>query len=128
MIDIFAQDQILTLSQGMPVSGMGESGSNATHDAEQRTASIDIMHPTRSRSKAVQSGRGQRSLTALVNTLTLSGFQRGPSLGRTVTITARSDTVHDDHCTLKQQDAGHLTGNTKVLRFIDQSRDNGPQV
>ncbi|KAG2342556.1 kinase-like protein [Suillus weaverae] len=86
--------------------GVGESYSNAIFDAEQRTASIDIMHPTRSKSKTVQSGRGQRTLSTIVNTVTLSGSQRGSSLGREVTSAARSDTVYDDHCTSSQQDAG----------------------
>ncbi|KAG1878197.1 kinase-like domain-containing protein [Suillus subluteus] len=107
----FLKSELEALTDGdMPVGGPGESASNAIHNAEQRTASTDIMHPTRSKSKAVQSGR-RHTLAAIVNTVTLLGSKRGSSLGRTVTT-----------------DAGHLVGNTKVLRCIDQSRNDGSQA
>jgi hypothetical protein len=83
-----------------------------------------------SKSKVLQSGRGQleRTFTAVVNTVTLSGSQRGSSLGRIVTTAAHSDTVYDDQCTRSQQDAGQIAGNTNVPERITQFRDEGPQV
>ncbi|KAG1837933.1 kinase-like domain-containing protein [Suillus subalutaceus] len=80
-----------------------------------------------SKTKVVQSGRGQRTLTAIANTFTLSGSRRGSSLGRTVTTAARTDTGYDDHCTSSQQDAGQLTGNTKVYECITHSWDEDSQ-
>ncbi|KAG2030008.1 hypothetical protein BDR03DRAFT_929338 [Suillus americanus] len=63
-----------SLSQDTSVGRVRESHSNTIFDAEQGTASIDIMHLTRSKSKAVQSGRGQSTLTAMVNTATVSSL------------------------------------------------------
>ncbi|KAG2337553.1 kinase-like protein [Suillus weaverae] len=83
----------------------------------------------RSKSKAMQSGRSQRTLSTIVNTVTLSGSQRGSSLGRTVTTAVRSDTDYDDHCTSSRQDAGQLTRNTKVSECITtQPRDGDSQA
>ncbi|KAG2033523.1 kinase-like domain-containing protein [Suillus americanus] len=129
MVMDFLRSELEALTDDdISVGGVGGSHSNAIFDAEQRTAPIDIMHPTRSKSKAVQRGRSQRTLAAIVNTVTLSGPQRGSSFGRTVTTAARFDTVHDDHCTSSQQDAGQLTGNTKVPECIDQSRNDDSQA
>ncbi|KAG1844190.1 hypothetical protein DFJ58DRAFT_31009 [Suillus subalutaceus] len=77
------------------------------------------MHWT---SKVMRSGRRQRTLSTIVNTVTLSGSQRGSTLGRTVTTAAHSDAVCDG--TSSQHDAGQLAGNTKVSECITQSRDD----
>ncbi|KAG2066543.1 hypothetical protein BDR04DRAFT_63589 [Suillus decipiens] len=74
----------------------------------------------RSKSKAAQSGRGQRTLTAFANTVTLSGPRRS-SLGATSNTAAHSNTVYDDHCTSSQQDARQFTGDTEVHECITQS-------
>ncbi|KAG1761960.1 kinase-like domain-containing protein [Suillus occidentalis] len=87
----------------------------------------------RSEPKDVQSGRGPRTTTAsVVNTLTPSEsgsgsqLERGSSLGKTVTTAARSDTVHDDHCTSSQQDAG---GDSSIdPECINQSNNHDSQA
>jgi len=82
-----------------------------------------------SNSKAVQSGRRQRTLSAIVNTVTtLSNSRRGSSLARTVITAARSDAVSDDSYTSGQQDARQLAGNKNALECIAQSGDDDPQV
>ncbi|KAG2127051.1 hypothetical protein BD769DRAFT_1605951, partial [Suillus cothurnatus] len=124
-IDFLTSELEALTGDDISVRGVGESHSDAIFYAEQRTSSIDIMHPTRSKSKAVQSGRGQCTSTA---TITLSGSQRGSPLGRTVATAVRSDTVYDYHCTSSLQDAGQLAGNTKVPQCITQSRDDDSQA
>jgi len=82
-----------------------------------------------SNSKAVQSGRRQRTLSAIVNTVTtLSNSRRGSSLARTVITAARSDAVSDDSYTSGQQDARQLAGNKNALECIAQSGDDDPQA
>ncbi|KAG1807743.1 kinase-like domain-containing protein [Suillus variegatus] len=103
------------INADISVGGAGESYSNAVFDAERETTSINTM---RSESKAVQSGRDQRALTATVNT----------AWGETVTTAVHSDTVYHDCSTLSQQDAGRLTANIRVPECITQSRDDDSQV
>ncbi|KAG2140420.1 kinase-like domain-containing protein [Suillus cothurnatus] len=83
---------------------------------------------THSRSKAVQSGRRQRTSTTIVNTITFSDSQRGSSLERTVTTAAHSNTVYDGHCTSSQQNLGQLAGGTEVHECITQSWDEDSQA
>ncbi|KAG2036985.1 hypothetical protein BDR03DRAFT_958208 [Suillus americanus] len=81
----------------------------------------------RSKSKVVQNGMmGQRIVTATVNPATLSGSQRGSSLGGPVITAARSDTVYD--CTSSQQDVGQLAGNTTVPECVTRSQDENSQA
>lgn len=69
-----------------------------------------------------------KTKAASVNSLTItpsgSGSQRESSFGRTVTTAAHSDTVHDDHCTSSQQDAG---GKIIDPECITQSDDHDSQ-
>jgi len=79
-----------------------------------------------SNSRAVQGGRRQleRTLTAISNTLTLSGSQRGSTLGGTVITAAHSDVVRDT----SQQDTRQLAGNAEVPECITQSMDDDSQA
>ncbi|KAG1761963.1 kinase-like domain-containing protein [Suillus occidentalis] len=91
------------------------------------TQPLPSENDMRSEPRVVQIGRGRRTMTALINTLTLSrsGSQRGSSLGRTVTTAARSDTVLDVHSTSSQQDAG---GDIIDPERISQSSDDDSQA
>ncbi|KAG1870429.1 kinase-like domain-containing protein [Suillus tomentosus] len=121
MVMSFLRSELEALTgNDISVGGMEESHSNTIFDAKQRTTFINTM---RSKSKAIQNGRGRRILT--LDLLTLSGSQRVLSWGtrRTaVTTAARSDTVYDDHCTSSQQNTGRFTENTKVPECNTLSR------
>ncbi|KAG1812495.1 kinase-like domain-containing protein [Suillus subaureus] len=106
MVISFLRSELEALTDDdISVGGVGKSHSTAIFDAEQGNTSINVMP---SKSKVVQSGKRQRTLTAIVNTVTLSGSQRGSRLGRT--------------------DAGQLAGNTNVPECITQSRDADSQA
>ncbi|KAG1777035.1 kinase-like domain-containing protein [Suillus placidus] len=112
VMDFLGSELEALTDDDISVGGVRESHSNAIFDAEQRTASINSIHPTRSQFKALQSGWGQR----------------GPSLERSVTTAARSDAVYDDHYTSSQRDAGQLTGNVKIPECMTQSSDDDSQA